>query len=156
MKKIVLVCIVMLVVLSGCSSNMMNGLYKNDERILSTNNSYNLNGEEQEIDGQTYKGNVEFEGMDTIWVYKAESNCEIEMSYLLSVLEGKAKLVLIASDGTLTTIAENTNKSKDEELTVTSLSLLAGENRIKLIAANKAQIELEIQSEVGEFSKLGM
>lgn len=44
---------------------------------------------------------------------------------------------------------------EQDELTTVSLSLLKGENRIKLIAANKAQIELEVQIDQGDFEKLG-
>lgn len=149
-------CILLVLILSGCSNNSMNTLYSNDKKIASDSNSFNLNSDKQSIDGQAYNGKLEFEGMDTLWKYKADKDYKIDISYLLSVAKGKAKLVLIYPDGTVTNIEENTDKAKPNELSTTSLTLLKGENRIKLVGANKAQIDLEVKISEGEFEKLGM
>lgn len=133
----------------------MNLIYSNDKKIANDSNSYNLTDDKQNIDGQIYTGEFEFEGMDALWTYKTEQDCKIDISYLLSLSRGKAKLVLITPDGAVTNIVENTDNSKQNELTTTSLSLLKGENRIKLVAANKAQIELEVKIDEGDFEKLG-
>lgn len=155
MKKVI-ICVVIVMLFSACSNNPMNSLYTNDKKISSDSNSYNLNDETQNIEGQKYSGSYEFEGMDTLWKYEVERDCEIDISYLLTVTKGKAKLVLISPDGTLTTITENVDNSKQNGLDNISLSLQKGENRIKLIAANKAHIEIEVQINEGEFEKLGM
>lgn len=154
MKKILL-CLLLVLLLSGCSNNSMNLVYTNDKEIANDSNSYNLTDDKQNIDGQVYTGEFEFEGMDTLWTYETDQDCKIDISYLLSLSRGKAKLVLITPDGAVTNIVENTNNSKKDKLTTISLSLLKGENRIKLIAANKAQIELEVQIDQGDFEKLG-
>ncbi len=154
MKKILL-CLLLVLLLSGCSNNSMNLVYTNDKEIANDSNSYNLTDDKQNIDGQVYTGEFEFEGMDTLWTYETDQDCKIDISYLLSLSRGKAKLVLITPDGAVTNIVENTDNSKQDELTTVSLSLLKGENRIKLIAANKAQIELEVQIDQGDFEKLG-
>lgn len=65
---------------------------RSDKKIASRGNSYNLNVKEQKIDGQKFTGNVEFEGMGTIWRYKIEEDCEMDMQYLLKLSSGKGKI----------------------------------------------------------------
>ena len=156
MKKILIVCVVGILFLTACSFNAMNALYADNKKIASDNNSYNLNSIEQKIDEQTFTGNVEFEGMDTIWEYEANGNEEVDIEYLLSLTQGSAKLVLILPDGTITPIVENTNRSEVKELALSPLSLKEGRNRIKLVAKDKANIRFEVHIEAGEFLELGM
>lgn len=153
MKKALAVVFIMMLVLTGCS---MGSIYSNEKKIASDNNSYNLDVKEQKIDGNKFTGNIEFEGMDTIWKYQAEEDSLIDITYLIKLTAGKAKLVLISLDGDVVDIVENTDKSDLMEASTTSLSLKKGENRIKLVAADNAKISFEIGIEVGDFFELGM
>ncbi|MEW8960172.1 MULTISPECIES: hypothetical protein [Peptostreptococcaceae] len=154
-RIIITVCLLSSLIISGCGFNYMSYLYYNDKEISSDTNSFSLNDESQTIDNQSYVGKIEFEGMDTIWEFNSETNTEVEISYLLSVTKGKAKLVLIKPDGDLETIVENKNNTKKSKMNSTKLSITKGENRIKLVAQDNAQIELEINVSNGELSKLG-
>lgn len=153
MKKALAVVFIMMLVLTGCS---MGSIYSNEEKIASDNNSYNLDVKEQKIDGHKFTGNIEFEGMDTIWKYQAEEDSLIDITYLIKLTAGKAKLVLISPDGDVIDIVEITDKSDLMEASTTSLSLKKGENRIKLVATDNAKISFEIEIEVGDFFELGM
>lgn len=155
MKKIIVTgCIISALIISGCSVNIKS-VYSNTNKISSNTNSFNLNNENQSIDNQSYVGKLEFEGMDTIWTYNAEKNEEVEISYLLSVTKGKAKLVLINSNEELETIIENKDNTQPTDMNSKKLSLTKGENRIKLVAQDNAQIELKINISKGELTKVG-
>lgn len=157
MKKILSFCLVTILLLAGCSTGSKNALYTDDKAIASDTNNFNLNKEEQKIEGQTFTGKVEFEGMDTIWVYEAKEDLELNIAYTLKLAKGIAKLVLISPDGTLTPIVEVSDKATElDQLAKSPLPLKTGENRIKLVAKDKAEIEFEISIEEGEFSKLGL
>lgn len=93
--------------------------------------------------------------MDTIWTYESEDDIEIEMTYLLKLKKGKAKLVLISPDGTLTNTIEVNKDSVLEDYAVNKLSIKKGINRIKLVAADYAKIEFDIGIDYGTFSELG-
>ncbi|MGF7056907.1 hypothetical protein [Brassicibacter mesophilus] len=156
MKRLIVVCCTIITLLcTGCGINYMSSLYSNDSKISSDTNSFNLDNEEQSIDGQEYIGKLEFEGMDTIWRYNAENDMDIKLSYLLSVNKGKAKLVLINSAGELETLVENKDNIIQNDMETITVPLKKGENRIKIVALNKAQIELKFNANVGEFNKIG-
>ncbi|GAA4653148.1 hypothetical protein GCM10023142_02860 [Anaerocolumna aminovalerica] len=156
MKKLVSIVAIALLVLTGCTSNLMNSIYNNEEKITSDTNSYNLNEAEQKIEEQKFSGTIEFEGMDTIWTFNSEEDTEIDMTYLFKVSRGKAKLVLISPDETLTTLIETTKNSDAKDYAVNQIPIKKGLNRIKLVAANNAKIEFDININYGTFDELGM
>ena len=155
MKRVMVTgCIILALIISGCSINTKS-VYSNTNKISSNTNSFNLNNENQSIENHSYVGKLEFEGMDTIWTYNAEKNEEVEISYLLSVTKGKAKLILINSNEELETIIENKDNVQPTDMNSMILSLTEGENRIKLVAQDNAQIELKVNISKGELTKVG-
>lgn len=155
MKKIMITgCIISVLAISGCSANMKS-IYSSTNKISSSTNSFNLNDESQTIDNQSYIGKLEFEGMDTVWTYNAENNEDVELSYLLSVPKGKAKLVLINSNGDIETLIENKDNDEPTDMNSVILSLTEGENRVKLVAQDNAQIELKFNISKGKIAKVG-
>lgn len=159
MKKLLLIVAIFALVLNGCSTNLMSlmsSIYNDEEKIASGTNSFSLNESEQKIEEQKFSGTVEFEGMQTIWTFDSEQDTEIDMNYLFKVSKGKAKLVLISPDETLTTLLETTKNSDVKDYAVNHISVKKGLNRIKLVAANNAKIEFDININYGTFNKLGM
>lgn len=154
MKKLIMFSICVLI-FTGCGVNTMSALYSNDSKISSDTNSFNLNEEEQRIDNQEYIGQLQFEGMDTIWKYDAEEDINVEISYNLSVTGGKAKLVLIYPEGKLETIVENKDNKIQEQEENTTLALKEGNYTIKLVGANKAQIDLRFKASAGNLHTVG-
>ncbi len=160
MKKILCGFFIFTMLLTGCSIRSvisMNDIYDDDEQIASENNSYNMFSQNQEVDGAICKGTVELEGMDTLWSYESSEDIELEISVVLNVVAGKAKLVFVSPDGVLVDIFEATTEQEEinEEVTF-SLPIETGTNRIKLVAADEANISYELNIEKGDFSEIGM
>lgn len=164
MKKIlVIICILEVMMINGCSVNYkdslesfdVNSVYSDESKISSENNSYSLNDLKQTVCEQEYTGQIEFEGMDTIWKFKVESESEVEISYSLSVTKGSAKLILINPDGELETIVESNKIVEGDNLVSTTLVLKKGENRIKLVGRDNAQIDIRFKVSDGELYKVG-
>ena len=81
--------------MTGCA-NLMVAIYDNDIKIASNTNSYNLNNYEQTAEDGHFTASVEkMEGMDTIWVFDAEEDKSLDITYTINVSSGKMKLVLI-------------------------------------------------------------
>ncbi len=158
MKKAALAVLTLYIILTiaGCSNNSMLSIYDNDAKIASESNSFNLDNTKQKINGQNFIGTIErIEGMDTIWTFEAEENIELDMTYLLDVISGKAKLVLISPDNSLTTLIEITNESEVTDYATNVLSIKKGLNRIKIIAGENTELNFDITIPSGDFKKIG-
>ncbi|MDU6264409.1 MAG: hypothetical protein E6600_07870 [Anaerocolumna aminovalerica] len=64
--------------------------------------------------------------------------------------------MLISPDETLTTLIETTKNSDAKDYAVNQIPIKKGLNRIKLVAANNAKIEFDININYGTFDELGM
>ena len=93
------------------------------------------------------------EGMDTIWVFDAEEDKSLEITYIINVSSGKMKLVLINPKGDVSIIAEcDTEMSEPIQST---LNVESGNNRIKIVAGENTKFDIEISIQEGEFKELG-
>ena len=151
MKKLFGVALITLCLVTGCASNAMTAIYNNDKKIA---NTYNLNSVEQTIYDGHFTANVDkMEGMDTIWFLDAKEDKELEMTYTLNVISGKAKLVLINPKGEVSVIEEC-----DSEMTApikSNLNIENGENRIKIVADKNTKFDIDVSISEGEFKELG-
>lgn len=141
-------------VLAGCEENPAAALYDNESAIVSESNTYNLDGVTQQIVDDTYEVTAEnMEGMDTVWTFEAEYEAEISVSYSISLQSGKLKLVLIAPDGMMTTLAECSPDMglNGEEV----IAVSPGENRIKVVAGEKTGFTMDLSIAEGDFHELG-
>lgn len=156
-NKYVMIFIVLSMVLVGCSKNYMASIYNDNEKISSDANSFNLDVDKQSIDGQKFKGVIKkIEGMDTIWTYESDKDMELDMTYLLNVVSGKLKLVLISPDSSVTTLIERSKESEVVDYATNTLQIKKGLNRIKIVANKNTSIEFNIIIPNGEFKELGM
>jgi len=156
-NKYVMIFIVLSMVLVGCSKNYMASIYNDNEKISSDANSFNLDVDKQSIDGQKFKGVIKkIEGMDTIWTYESDKDMELDMTYLLNVVSGKLKLVLISPDSSVTTLIERSKESEVVDYATNTLQIKKGLNRIKIVANKNTSIEFNIIIPNGQFNELGM
>lgn len=154
--RAVLPIIAVVLLLSACSSNSMASTYKDDKKIASETNTFNMGDIEQEVSENRIEAKIDMiEGMETIWSFTAEDDMGIELSGEMAVQSGKAKLVLILPDSTLTVLAEKDSATESNEITQT-LSVKKGLNRIKIVAEKNTKVDLEISSTGGEFKKMGI
>lgn len=155
--KYVVAFIVLAMVLGGCSKNHMTSIYSDNEKISSNTNSFNLYIEKQNIEGRKFNGVIKkIEGMDTIWIYESDKDMELDMTYLLNVISGKVKLVLIEPDSSVTNIIEATKESDVIDYATNILRIKKGLNRIKIVADKNTSLEFDISIPNGEFKELGM
>ena len=154
-KVIILVCILGVIILNGCDMNSKNSIYSNERKISSKTNSFNLRITQQSVNEEGYEGEIQFEGVDTIWKCISDSESEVDVSYLLSLTKGMAKLVLIKPDGEVETIVESEKEVDRNNIISTKIALEKGENIIKLVGKNDAQIYLKLKVPSGEFYTIG-
>ena len=154
MKKLFSAVLVVVCLMTGCASNPMVEIYDNDKKIASDTNTYNLNDVEQTSEDGHFTASVEkMEGMDTIWVFEAEEDTALDITYTLNVSSGKMKLVLINPNGEVLIIAEC--DSEMLEPVQSTLNVESGINRIKIVADKNTKFDIDISVLEGEFKELG-
>lgn len=155
MKKMIVGTLLVAFLLAGCS-NAMADVYDNESKITSDTNSFNLDGIEQEIEGNSYNATIEkMEGMDTVWTLDTEEETTVDIAYDITLYNGKVKVVLISPDGELTTLAECIS-NQDNSSNNTSFSLPQGEYRIKIIAGENTKFDISLSITDGSFHELGL
>jgi len=138
----------MMVMVTGCS---INNLYNNTKALQKDSNTYNLDEESQRVESQMYEGSITFEGVSTIWRYEVEETTEIDFNINMESNSGRAKIILLKPDGEIEVLIEHDADSMTSN-EVFSLNLEPGLNRIRVVAADKAEIKLVTTCEYGEFN----
>lgn len=101
-------------ILAGCGTNPMLAIYDNDAKIASNTNTYSLTNVEQVHSDLHFTASVgKMEGMDTVWVFDAEEDTAVDITYQLNVSSGKAKLVLIDPEKEVSVIVECDSKMEE-------------------------------------------
>ena len=132
---------VLLAVTSGCSLNNGAKVYNDEKMIVKNYDSYNLIRSRQNVKNNCISGSAErMEGMGTIWKLNADTPTDVNISYKIKVSSGKAKLVLISPDNTVTELAECTPDSASKQKQTDTFHVDAGKNRIKLIGVKGTKI----------------
>lgn len=134
----------------------MHQIYTDLRQLASKENVYNLYVQEQSIEDTTYEAKLELEGMGMIWKYNAMSDESMDVRYLLKAMQGKVKLILVKGNGQIQTIVEEKGKTNLETTQVIRITLAKGENFIKVVASDHAQIEVKLEAPKGDFRKLGV
>ena len=146
--------LVMVCVAAGCGFNPMLAVYDNNAKIAGDTNTYNLSNYEQVQSDLHFTASVgKMEGMDTIWVLDAEEDMTVDITYQLSVFSGKMKLVLIDPEKEVSVIVEC--DSEMEETVQSTLDVKKGNNRIKIVAAENTQFDIDMTLSAGVLKELG-
>lgn len=155
-KRLCLTAVAAAVLMTGCTMNLGERYYENDKGIADDFNSYNLTNYTGSQEGNTVFGSAEkMEGMDTIWKYEASEDTEVTFTWKLNVSSGKAKFVLIDPDGNLSTLVECKAESGGEQDGTETFEMKKGENRVKLVGAEKTSLEYEFTADEGNVQTLG-
>lgn len=157
MKKIFVITVICLLFgLTGCRQNEMTSIYNNEKKIAEVSNSFGYDDFQQEIDNNILSISYErLNGMDTVWLYEANEDMDLDITYQFIVSKGKAKLVHILPDNTNQIIVEKNKDTAATEKTST-IFLKKGTNRIKIVAADNADLKMEISIPAGAYEKMGM
>lgn len=132
------------------SNEELNEAYNMDEKLVDLT-SYNADRYNLKFDGNHYYGEFKMTGGTQIWEMKADEDQTVELPYTFLVKSGMAKLILVDDYNQVTTLVERTAISEVPvgEKTL-KVSLKKGNNLIKLIAKDNAQINLELEAVVGK------
>ena len=132
----------------------MLAVYDDNAKIAGDTNTYNLSNYEQVQSDLHFTASVgKMEGMDTIWVLDAEEDMTVDITYQLSVFSGKMKLVLIDPEKEVSVIVEC--DSEMEETVQSTLDVKKGNNRIKIVAAENTQFDIDMTLSAGGLKELG-
>lgn len=155
-KKISMLLGVLLLLFSmGCGmeqTDPMTTIYSDETQLSNPYSKFDIGEIEQEIDGQSVNGKFEdMEGMVMLWTYDIEKETALELRYFLKVTQGRAKLVWVEPDGTVSTLMEFTKQNTMSDYAVVPLSLKKGLSRLKLVGTEDAVVEFDIHISEGEF-----
>lgn len=149
--KDILLLVTTVIFTSGCVLNTGTRIYDNDKMIVKDYDSYNLVQSKHYVENNRMFGSADtMEGTRTIWMLDASEATDVEISYKLKISSGKAKLVLISPDNTVTNLIECEPESDFEEETSSIFPVEVGENRMKLVAGKDTKIEFEVFADKGE------
>ena len=156
MWKIITAAGLSVLLLPGCVMNTGARVYDNERALSGEANSYNLTNYSGAQSDHTVSGSAEkLEGMDTIWDYDADERGEVNISYSLAVVSGKAKLIYVSPDETVTTLVECIADGENEQSASEFIEVEKGENRIRLVGAEGTSLEYEFTADMGEVEPFG-
>lgn len=145
-----------IMLVSGCALNTGARVYNDEKALAEDYSSYNLTNFSGSQSENTVSGLAEkLEGMDTIWKYDAEEMTEVKITYSLTVTSGKAKLVYVDPDGTVSTLLECSAGEDVGQSEAETLKVKEGENRIRLVGAEGTGLEYEFTADKGEVKTFG-
>ncbi len=152
MKRIGLSVLMMAVlVLTGCATRS-SAAYFDEKAIAAQTDTYALTHWSTERDALTLSGGGVVAGTLTLWAMDAERETDVTIDASFAVAAGRAKLVFISPDGTVTTLLERTPNAPDSGDSVLTFTALSGMNRVKLVAENNTELTLRLAFSGGEVS----
>lgn len=155
MKRIMAMVVLCLTVisLSGCNVEVnRNAIYDDDKEIAKSADSHYANTSVYGLDDNELSMTARsFTGAKTVWRYTAKTDEDVTFSYELAVNEGgKAKLVLITPGNEVITLIENNENIGVEETQSQTVSLMKGNNRIKIVGQDDPSFSLVLSVDAGE------
>ena len=90
-----------------------------------------------------------------IWEFDTDEEKEVNISYSLTVTAGKAKLIYVSPDRTVTTLTECIAGEENGKSASEIIKAETGENRIRLVGAEGTSLEYEFTADMGEVGTFG-
>ncbi|WPC44357.1 50S ribosomal protein L7ae [Clostridium sp. JS66] len=151
-KRTLIAAVIMVISLFvGCSNDVADKVYDDNSKICKEYDTFGMDNSNEKVEQGVYKANLKISGDTTIWEYKSDKDFDLKVPYNLSVKGGKGKIVLISPDDKVTTLAEKSSKADNGEKESMMLSIKKGNNRIKLVGYKKADMNVEIHLDKGNF-----
>ena len=144
-KSCILFTIVLCLFIAGCSNKFAENEYDSVEKIIESEDRYAKESSVfNPIDGGYSLVVSKFDGRQTLWTDTLEESqsVEIELSFVLT--EGQAKIVHIDAEGNVTTLIECTPETSTDGYVTKTVSMTAGENRIKIVGFDCKNIDLKV------------
>ena len=144
-KSCIFFTIVLCLFITGCSNKFAENEYDSVEKIIESEDRYAKESSVfNPIDGGYSLVVSKFDGRQTLWTDTLEESqsVEIELSFVLT--EGQAKIVHIDAEGNVTTLIECTPETSTDGYVTKTVSMTAGENRIKIVGFDCKNIDLKV------------
>lgn len=135
--------------LCACGTSTQAAAYTDDSIIARKGDWYTMNDWQHGLSDDTlHAGMKGSTGTLTVWSMDAGADTPVHADCTLTVTSGRAKLVHIAPDGTVTTLLE---VSPDSPVATSTLrfTALPGENRVKLVMAQHTSLEMTLRFDEG-------
>lgn len=149
---IILVLIVLFIIpaLKYCQPNP----YYSKRAVLSQSEAFTQVNDEQNLDPNHFSYTGEFSGIASFWHYYAEKDKQVNLSYFMSVDWGKAKLILVDGQNSVTNIVDLRGQVQTRSEENHTLHLKKGDNYLKLVATEGTKVGFEVGILPGTFSKI--
>lgn len=150
-KLMVLLIAVLCLTFTGCSNAFASEEYNSTGKIAE-NDRYAALGFNQT--GNSHNSVTwhasSFDGRVTVWTVDSSIDYEHAVTVPLSVSKGQAKLVLVDSNGNVTTVAECSENDKSV-VVETAIPLTKGENKFKLVGygCKDADVQITLNDSAG-------
>ena len=127
----------------GCSNNFAEDEYDSADKIIEAEDRYSTEVLSGTNTDSGYSLTVsEFNGRETLWADTLEESLSVTFDISYSFAGGKAKLVHIDPEGTVTTLMECTADTSDENQVTKTILMASGKNRIKLVGFDVETLEV--------------
>ncbi|MGN0745577.1 MAG: hypothetical protein ACI4ML_02750 [Aristaeellaceae bacterium] len=150
MKRILLPLLLALcLLLTGCGGSTQAAAYNDNAIIARKGDWYTMNDWQHQLaDGALHCAMKGSTGTLTVWSMEAKADTPVSVDCTQTVTAGRAKLVHIAPDGTVTTLLE---VSPDSPVATSTLhfTALPGENRVKLVMAESTSLDMALSFDQG-------
>ena len=131
--------------ITGCSNKFAENEYDSVEKIIESEDRYAKESSVfNPIDGGYSLVVSKFDGRQTLWTDTLEESQSVEIELSFALTEGQAKIVHIDAEGNVTTLIECTPETSTDGYVTKTVSMTAGENRIKIVGFDCKNIDLKV------------
>lgn len=148
MKKLNIICLILVCLcLTACSNEFARQEYDSDEKISQIQDHYTKEKSNSRSTNGEYSLTVaKFQGRETIWKKTLKKDQDMETGISLQLSKGKAKVVHIDGNGSVTTVLECTPDTPAEEAVTKTIALKSGKNRLKIVGYDCEDMKLHLTS----------
>lgn len=144
-KSCILFIIVLCLLITGCSNKFAENEYDSVEKIIESEDRYAKESSVfNPVDGGYSLVVSKFDGRQTLWTDTLEESQSVEIELSFALTEGQAKIVHVDAEGNVTTLIECTPETSTDGYVTKTVSMTAGENRIKIVGFDCKNIDLKV------------
>lgn len=134
-KRIIgIVCILLCLVLVGCSNEYAKTEYNAPEKIASNGDRYAKTNSQLNTQEDSCRLTAShFDGRQTLWTEDWRQGETIQLELRLTLTCGQVKFVHVDEEGNVTTLLECTPETAPEGSVLLSVSMPAGRNKFKVV-----------------------
>ncbi|MGN1021802.1 MAG: hypothetical protein ACI4O7_15675 [Aristaeellaceae bacterium] len=141
--------LILCLTLSACGTSTQAAAYTDDSIVARAGDWYSMKDWQHGLSDDTLHTAMKSSaGTLTVWSMQADADTPVNAECTLTVTAGRAKLVHIAPDGSVTVLLE---VSPDSPVATSTLrfTALPGDNRVKLVMAESTSLDMTLRFDQG-------